>query len=780
MWPTSTTGRQILLSKRVLAYYFCQAHDVDTLSVTNFVQSIVQQLVTSTLGISSAKSLEDFNSDNCNIDELFMNCVVQPLQLLQPPGDKYLIIVDSVDESLLQPIDEKAEGSRTIAELLAKHCHLLPSWLIVVCSARRQSRSVTKLFCGFRKICLDDLRKPYIVRDIQQYILSRLDREIELRQHLSRETAEMLNQLHIKSNGCFLYVETVLNGVADGCIQLKEVRDIPGTLNGLFLWLCQHMFARRSFGTVQPILNVMLAARRPLTAMELYSCMYTTDTSLTFEDFQRHLQTIAALLVEGSDGTKIFFHHSFAEWLLDVKHCTPKYLCSAAVGHCMLAMSFSMHAAGLAPIEIQDFALHLTKSDFGPSVSRDHLCLLLIQSGANVAESLMTSWPKEPAVSALLKDAGAQVNIDDAAINPVRKHDGDDCSNAEIRKQQADVVKCLSNEPSVQVRQNTELRSEPNTSDWFTAAIEGDAGTIRKLIATGISVDCIDDNGVRALDIAAKEGYTEMVQCLIESGAAVNATLNDGWSALRLAAWCGHVDVLKLLLSSAADIDSCDPEGRSALRCAAWGGQCDTAKILVEQGASVDSEDSEGRTPLTAAVFMGHHAMVELLINLGANVNHTDIDGRTALSVAAMKMPAHIDIVNSLIDAGAIIDSEDKHGMTPLLVAAYEGNEAVCELLLDSDADVDHMDSNGRTALQAATTMGHSNVVSLLLFWGAAVDTIDNDGRTVLCLAAQQGCVGIVSELLSRGLDEMHRDNSGLTPLHIAAFEGHREVCCYN
>jgi hypothetical protein len=75
---------------------------------------------------------------------------------------------------------------------------------------RKQSKCVTRMFTGFRKISLDDLRKSHIVRDVQQYILCRLDQEDGLRQHLSRDTAEMLNQLHIKSNGCFLYLEKVI------------------------------------------------------------------------------------------------------------------------------------------------------------------------------------------------------------------------------------------------------------------------------------------------------------------------------------------------------------------------------------------------------------------------------------------------------------------------------------------------------------------------------------------------------------------------------------------
>ncbi|CAI9535362.1 unnamed protein product, partial [Staurois parvus] len=120
-----------------------------------------------------------------------------------------------------------SESSCTIAELLANHHELLPPWLLLVCTARRQNKTITRMFTGFRRLCLDDLRKAHIVRDVQQYILCRLDYEETLRQHLTLDTAEMLNQLHIKSNGCFLYLERVLDGVSEGSILLREVRHIP-------------------------------------------------------------------------------------------------------------------------------------------------------------------------------------------------------------------------------------------------------------------------------------------------------------------------------------------------------------------------------------------------------------------------------------------------------------------------------------------------------------------------------------------------------------------------
>ena len=777
VWPTADHGRQVALSKRLLAYYFCQAHDIETLSITNFIHCIVEQITKSTL-IEGYKDLLSDPDVQAAIDpvacerdpdEAFRKAVLFPLVAINAPPQTLFILVDSIDESFFQSINEKSPTSGTIAELLANYHQLLPPWLLLVCSARKQSKSVTRLYTGFRKISLDDLRKSHVVRDVQQYILCRLDQEPELRQHLSRETAEMLNQLHIKSNGCFLYLEKVLDGVADSFILLREIREIPGTLNGLYLWLSQRLFSRKQFTKVQPLLNVILAARRPLTTMELYSCAYTRNTALTYDEFKGRLDLLNKVLIEGCDGTKILFHHSFAEWLLDVKHCTQKYLCHASEGHGMLAMSFTMHAPSLTPVEIQDFALHLVKSNTAiPPLETHHLALWLIESGANVEDSLLSGLLKEQAVLKLLLEAGARLPAAEeqdfvAATAQLTLEEQEDI----VVKEMIDSAMCLDD---VECNGRTML---------CTAAYQGNLHLVRVLLTKGSQLEAVDSMGQTALNLASRQGHTDIVNALIKVGVCVNHADNDGWTALRSAAWGGHTDVVSLLLDANAEVDHADSDGRTALRAAAWGGHDDIVLKLLEHGTEVNRVDNEGRTALIAAAYMGHSEIVEHLLDHGADINHEDIDGRTALSVAALCIPAsegHTNVISLLLERGSEVDHRDKDGMTPLLVAAYEGHQEVCELLLESDADVDHADNTGRTPLQAAASMGHSDVVKLLLFWGAAVDMIDADGRTVLCLASQQGNPSVVQQLLVRGLDEMHRDNSGWTPLHMAAFEGHKEV----
>ncbi|XP_008419370.1 ankyrin repeat domain-containing protein 50 [Poecilia reticulata] len=774
LWPTSAQGTYRSLHKQSLAFHFCRADDSDTLCVGGFIRGLVAQICRGGLVPGYEEKVRDpavqstLQPGECerNPAEAFKKCVLLPLLSVKPPQQSLFLLVDSIDEGsqLGEGEQRSSPGSpRTIAELLASHHEFLPPWLLLICSARRQNKAITKLFTGFRKISLDDLRKAYIVKDVQQYILHRLDQEEALRQHLTKETAEMLNQLHIKSSGCFLYLERVLDGVVENFIMLREIRDIPGTLNGLYLWLCQRLFVRKQFAKVQPILNVILATCRPLTVKELYHAVWTKNMTLTMEEFQKKMDILSKLLVNGLGSTKILFHYSFAEWLLDVKHCTQKYLCNAAEGHRMLAMSYTCRAKQLKPLEVQEFALHLVNSNL--QIEPCNLALWMVWNGTPTKDSLSNSIPREQEVLQLLVKAGAHVNNED---------DHASCIVQQALEREDSIRTLLDNGASV-----NQCDSNGRTL-LANAAYSGNLDVVNLLISRGSNMELEDNHGQTALTLAARQGHTKVVNCLIGCEADINHTDHDGWTALRSAAWGGHSEVVSALLYAGAKVDCADADGRTALRAAAWGGHEDIVLNLLQHGAEVNKADNEGRTALIAAAYMGHREIVEHLLDHGAEVNHEDVDGRTALSVAALCIPAskgHASVVSLLIDRGAEVDHCDKDCMTPLLVAGYEGHVDVVDLLLEGGADVDHTDKNGRTPLLAAASMGHASVVNTLLFWGAAVDSIDSEGRTVLSIASAQGNVEVVRTLLDRGLDENHRDDAGWTPLHMASFEGHRQVC---
>ncbi|XP_069573130.1 ankyrin repeat domain-containing protein 50 [Brachyistius frenatus] len=814
VWPTSKAGLAVGLAQRCLAYHFCQREDRRSTVPWRFVLGLVEQLRASPLlppgyeellnSPSASSALEPLSCQR-DPDDTFKRAVLAPLLDLPPPSQNLMVVVDSLDVEY-----GAAEGlgkSGSIAELLASNQHLLPKWLLLVCSVRRHNKAVCKMFSGFRRLCLDDLRKPPAVRDVQQYILCRLDEEAALRRQLTPDTADMLNLLHIKSGGCFLFLERVLDGVAAALVGLREIRDIPGTLNGLYLWLCQRLFPRGLFVHVRPLLNVLLAAPRPLTPQQLFTAVWTQETLLNLQDFQNKLRTLSPLLINGPGGTKLLFHASFTEWLTDVKYCTQKYLCSRTEGHSMLAMALTLQGPHLDIEDTCQLATHLLCSghhEDKPSL----LALWMLWADVpavtpSCGRALATSLAQLPApvsqdVPQLLKRSGliSPSYFTDAAPSVGIHCTGEEGTHLkEVFEREASIKKLR--DSGVPLNQ---LRSADGQSLLASAAHEGSASTAKLLLTHGCDPLISDQQGQTPLTLAARQGHVKVLSLLLEWAESQDPEMasqmmehvdNEGWTALRSAAWGGHSEAVRLLLNAGADVDGCDSEGRSALRAAAWGGHEEIVLTLLDYGAQVDKADIKGRTPLIAAAYMGHHEAVEILLDRNAEVDLADGDGRTALSVAALCVPTAAaikgfgEVASLLLERRANPGHRDHDGMTPLLLAAYEGHEDVVELLLEAGADVDETagpEGNAPAAaavtpLLAAAAMGHMKTVSRLLFWGAAVDAIDCEGRTALCLAAARGSVEVARALLDRGLDENHKDDLGWTPLHAAACEGHRAVC---
>ncbi|XP_064076065.1 ankyrin repeat domain-containing protein 50 [Vanessa tameamea] len=783
-----------------------------------------------------------------NPEECFKKAILFPLLEIDPPKQCLFLLVDAIDEgsttaSGCTPGSCEGEGAEGgVGALLARHQHLLPHWLLLVASARRHSRPLTKMFTGFRKITLDELQRAHVSADVQRYVLARLDTEPRLRARVSSDSAAAaaaaaaLDHLRIKSDGCLLYLEKVLDGVADGFIALREIREIPGTLNGLYLWLAQRLFHGRRFNKVRLLLDVLLAARCGVTEDMLYKCLLSKEYSVTREDFNRRLHLLRRILVmERSTGYLSLFHHSFATWLVDVKHCTRRYLCAPADGHAALAMYYTLDAKRLSALEIHNYVYHMThieqhiasqkknktSDDNDPLDLHTLILLWVLDSGCDVEAALKREIEVKHAE--IENTTNEDTKLEDKDVDPESEgRESTSCRSLEpstlenimpelvngsstrwprdrrvLRallelsrtdsaptEPEEDINDLLSTDQAIESEDNND-----GTGDEHEDALVLDPSTVHELASRGDEealiallkrrpelCRAVDAAGSTALHAAARSGRAACAAALLRAGASPAAADCDGWSPLRAAAWAGHTEVVDVLLEHGCDVDCVDADNRTALRAAAWSGHEAVVARLLAGGAQPERADAEGRTPLMAAAYMGHADIVRLLLDAGAGPDHADHDGRTALAVAAL-CGAGGACAALLLERGADAARADRDRATPLLVAAFEGHTEICELLLEAEADLEACDSAGRTALWAAASAGHADTVRLLLFWGACVDSMDAEGRTVLSTAAAQGNVEVVRQLLDRGLDEHHRDNSGWTPLHYAAFEGHVEVC---
>ncbi|RVE45604.1 hypothetical protein evm_009717 [Chilo suppressalis] len=731
---------------------------------------------------------------DADVDLCFKRAILYPLLEITPPKQTLMLVVDAVDEGFTGNEDrEGTEPATTVATLLARHQHLLPQWLLLVCTARRHARPCYGMFTGYRKIMLDELQRAHVSADVQRYVLARLDTEPRLRSRVSSDAtaaaaaAAALDNLRIKSDGCLLYLEKVLDGVADGFIALREIREIPGTLNGLYLWLAQRLFHGRRFTKVRPLLDVLLAARCGVTEEMLYKCLLTKEYSVTREDFNRRLHLLRRILVmDRSTGYLSIFHHSFASWLLDVKHCTRRYLCCHLDGHAQLAMYYTLDARRLTSLEIHNYVYHMTtleqhmatlkkgKTSDAEEVMDLHTLVLLwvLDSGCDVetalegnsavkqlkandldekVEETLDKTSEEPETEA--RDATSDTTTLEAIMPELVS--GHETGRWPRDKRVYRTLMELSRDSHAPLLpsddpEHTEDKAETPVEEpevpevvepglVHELANKGDDDALAALLKRHQSlVEATDATGGTALHSAARGGRASTALCLLKAGAEPSRPDADGWTPLRAAAWAGHAEVVEVLLEYGCDVDCVDADNRTALRAAAWSGHESVVAKLLTAGADPDKADAEGRTPLIAAAYMGHADIVRALLDAGADLDHADEDGRTALSVASLCATGEA-CAAILLERGASVSKADRDKATPLLVAAFEGHTEICELLLEAEADIEAADAAGRTALWAAAAAGHAHTTRLLLYWGACVDNMDNEGRTVLSTAAAQG-----------------------------------------
>lgn len=357
--------------------------------VGNLVLSVVVQLLDSDKLPGYRDSLLDGGRYCIDVaavrsdpESAFKSLVLFPLRQLPPPKHSLFLLVDNVDGDGYHETTNDEEAPPSAAELLSRCRPLLPPWLVLVVTARRapSSRAISKLFSGFRKLSLDDLRKSAVAKDVSQYIVARLAEDPTLKARLlpegaagAGEAAAVLNQLHIKSDGNLLYLERVLDLLAEGVLEPSEIQSIPGTLNGLWLWLCQAKAFRtkRHQTRFRHVAELILASpRKRLGAMEIVDALGERRVA-------QLARRGAGLLEINAEGFVTLGSRALSEWALDVKHCTQRFLIVPTLGHRRLAMTLSRRADTLDDVDVAQFAEHLVQADLG--CSPDILAMWLIE-----------------------------------------------------------------------------------------------------------------------------------------------------------------------------------------------------------------------------------------------------------------------------------------------------------------------------------------------------------------------------------------------------------------
>ena len=175
-------------------------------------------------------------------------------------------------------------------------------------------------------------------------------------------------------------------------------------------------------------------------------------------------------------------------------------------------------------------------------------------------------------------------------------------------------------------RELARRRNDP--TKLHTAANTGDFGTIRRLLAAGLSPNHRSETGLTPLQRVCwgptNTGDPEACfRLLRDAGANLEATTN-GLAPLHYAA--GNRDrssLVAMLIEAGVNVNVSTSMGTTPLHRASKAGSETAVAMLVEAGAAVDAKDDYNRTPLHLAVdtsLRRARRVIPILLRAGAEI----------------------------------------------------------------------------------------------------------------------------------------------------------------
>ena len=259
-----------------------------------------------------------------------------------------------------------------------------------------------------------------------------------------------------------------------------------------------------------------------------------------------------------------------------------------------------------------------------------------------------------------------------------------------------------------------------SAQDIFSAIVEGDTKTVKKLLKDGADINAREPNfQLSPLAVAVVRNQPKVVRLLIKNGADVNETVMDGNTALHAAAFLGYDDIAKELLKADADPTATNREGVTPLSNlnVDWSMTEYLASMLqipVEEETVMAGREAiremfekdlwkRSKNDIWLAVTIGNDRAVRKLARKEDNLDASHPEAPTTLISTAAAM-GHTDTVDELAQAGADVNVRTEDGSTPLIAAAFFGRAETVQVLLDHGADKEIVSNQGMNALAAAKT----------------------------------------------------------------------------
>jgi uncharacterized protein len=183
------------------------------------------------------------------------------------------------------------------------------------------------------------------------------------------------------------------------------------------------------------------------------------------------------------------------------------------------------------------------------------------------------------------------------------------------------------------------------------AAARGDAETLQRLIAAGVSLESANAAGETPLLLAVKHNHLAAATLLIDAGSNINAQAANKDSPWLLAGALGRTEMLRHMIPKGPDFALRNRFGGNALIPACERAHVETVKLLLTTRIDVNHINDLGWTCLLEIVILG--------------------DGG----------PRHVEVARLVLAAGADPKIADKDGVSPLTRARRKGQTEIARLI---------------------------------------------------------------------------------------------------
>ncbi|MBR5711106.1 MAG: TIR domain-containing protein [Thermoguttaceae bacterium] len=257
----------------ITASYFIEYGEKESLEPQTFIKSIAFQLAQTHSSYRNAllRYLKE-NQDGINLQtgdpQTLFKSLITDLMTDEIDGDRgtQWILVDALDEATKNERNE-------IAELISHNLKKLRRWICFFITSRDNDDAVNRNFEQFNPIDFSDEEN---VSDVLKYIQSEFE-EMGLtvsEKGVSKE--RLINLIHEKSEGTFLYPEMVFRDLKKNVITLDDIPKLP---SGVIEYI-QDQF-KRFFGAnipkykqeIRPMLGFILTSNEPIPRAVLKYCL---------------------------------------------------------------------------------------------------------------------------------------------------------------------------------------------------------------------------------------------------------------------------------------------------------------------------------------------------------------------------------------------------------------------------------------------------------------------------------------------------------------------------